>query len=942
MKKLSLFLFIFFICFASKSNAQTDKVSNKAEIFHQSFPTEKLFLSFDKPYYSVGDTLWFKSFLLNGDHNINNRSDRIYVELFNDSLQLIENRVISLNNGLGYGDFALTNKLREGTYLIRAYSNWQQNLGSEYFFYKNFYIGNANETTWLLNSYQELNTTTNKTLNLKLKITNLKNEVIGLKDIELNLMNGNKRLAKTDLQTKLDGTIDTKIPIETEKINSNYNIVIVDKLDRTKKSILPILLQSQDQLDLQFMPEGGYMVSNIFGKVAFKAVGSDGLGQNISGKIINSKNETVVDFVTNHKGMGSFYILPAQDENYIAVYNLNGKEQRKTLPKSINEGTTIRIDHLSKKDSLYIYIKASEQKRLNDYQLLAQSAGEIILKADVNLMNGFSTLKLAKQDFPDGIIHFTLFSPNHKPINERQAFINRIQKIQLNISPNKNEYLTRDSIAVELTMTKEDGSPLSGSFSVAVTDDLQVKQDEHESDISSYFLLESDLKGNIESPAWYFNQQTAASFLALDHLLLTQGWIGYNWDKIFNDNLVPQFKAEKGNEINGRLTNLINKPVPNINLTLMSTGKTIFITDTVSNSNGYFKFKDLPLFDSVAYTIKIKNAKGKTSAATINVDEFIPAKSINSLNNIKPWYVNVDSTLLNYYQTFEKINKPKELARIKLEGTTLKEVEIRGQTRQKEINQTQAWDANHFKKITEEELKKTPRKTLMDLLKEKVPGFNVGDFFADGCFGTSKIIINDQEFPPGARPYKHNFTNYMIGGKLITHVLIDKVNTHMVTSGQADYYNENPFNISRTAREPEVFFTNGYLFNTLSAEDIIDIVIYKGCNNYFLDIKTRSGKGPWIDPSKGIYVYRPLPLYMAKDFYSPKYNVSNINPKTDLRSTIFWDANVVTDENGKAKISFYAADRPSNYTLKVQGTDLQGRFGSKKGTLVISKKTSSK
>ncbi|RZK89204.1 MAG: hypothetical protein EOO98_10980, partial [Pedobacter sp.] len=594
MKTLYSLLLLIFICIFNNADAQVNNISSKADAFHNILPIEKLYLTFDKPYYSVGDTLWFKSFLLDGNLKANTRSDKIYVELFSDSLKFIENRVIALNNGLGYGDFALTNKLKEGTYVIRAYSNWQQNFGSDYFFQKSFYIGNAGEKTWLVDAHQKLNTIGKKTLDLKVRITNLKNEAAGLKDVEIVLMNDKKRLMKADLQTSLQGTIETQIPLGDNKINGNYSFIITDKKDRTRQSVLPISLQEVDQVDLQFMPEGGHMVNGIFGKVAYKAIGADGLGKDISGKIVNSKNEIQAELNASHKGMGSFYLLPTKGETFTAVYSLNGKEQKQILPLAKEEGITMRIDQLSKSDSLYVYLKASEGKKLDGYQLLAQATGETVLTVNLNLINGFSTLKLPKQGFPDGIIHFTLFSPDGNPINERQVFINRKLKINLKIAADKESYKTRDSVSLEITATKEDGSPASGSFSIAVTDDGQVKQNEEEGNIMSYFLLQSDLKGNIENPSWYFKNETPSTLLALDHLLLTQGWVGYNWDEVLKKIPEVKFKAEKGNEINGRLTNLLNNPVPNINLTLMSLGKTIFVTDTISNTDGYFKFKELP------------------------------------------------------------------------------------------------------------------------------------------------------------------------------------------------------------------------------------------------------------------------------------------------------------------------------------------------------------
>ena len=75
-----------------------------------------------------------------------------------------------------------------------------------------------------------------------------------------------------------------------------------------------------------------------------------------------------------------------------------------------------------------------------------------------------------------------------------------------------------------------------------------------------------------------------------------------------------------------------------------------------------------------------------------------------------------------------------------------------------------------------------------------------------------------------------------------------------------------------------------------------------------------SGNGPWINNSFEVNVYRPLSIYRAREFYSPKYNIIN-KTGIDERATIFWEANLVTDENEVGKISFYTADLPSSYVL---------------------------
>jgi hypothetical protein len=903
LKSLWILLFILQYGYAQKSGSKA--ILNKIEQHNLELPIEKLYLSFDKPYYNVGDTVWFKSYLLNADNASSNISDRLYVELFNDSSLLVERRVIVLENGLGYGDFSLGRALKDGSYTIRAYTNWQQNFGSSYFFQQNFYIGNAGDKTWLLAADQKVITEGNKkSLDVSARITNLKNEAAGYRDIEIFLMNNQKKISRTELQTTVDGSFNAKIPLPDDKLSNDYSFLIVDKKDKLRKAVLPLVLADLDEIDLQFMPEGGLLVNEIYTKVAFKAIGTNGLGKNISGQILNSKKEEITQFVSSHNGMGNFYILPQKGETYFAVYKVAGKEKQQQLPLSKDEGTSLRIDHLSKTDSLIVYIKASASNRSNEeYSLIAQAGDSVTLAVSIKLNDGFSNLRLPKNIFPDGIIHFTLFSPTNIPLNERSAFINWNKKINLKVDASKQSFAPRDSISLEITATNEEGIPLKGSFSISVTDDKGVIQPTQQANIISHYLLQSNLKGNIEDPSWYFNQPGPKTASALDNLLLSQGWIEYNWNEILTAPKEPKFMAEKDNIVSGRLTNLFKKPVPNIKLTLLSLGKEIFVVDTLSNENGEFLFKDLPLIDSAAYTIKIKNQKGKVSNAFINITEFEPPAPVNLIKKLKPWYINSDSTALTHFINGREKNRLSDKAKLILSGIALKEVEIKAQN--PDIMYNIAWDAKFKMEIKEEDLKKTPQKTLMDLLSDRIPGFKIGNTWYPSCY-------------KGAGTFP--FEEFVIGANIIASIKIDNHSTFKVVPGG-------------TLRD--WFDTNQRIFNILKAADITNIKLYKGCVYYYLSITTRSGSGPWVVSPVGTYVYRPLPINPGRKFYSAKYAVSNFQSQNNERPTIFWDANVVTDEYGIAKVSFYATDKSTTYTVKIEGSDLSGRFGAEKTKLTI-------
>jgi len=78
-----------------------------------------------------------------------------------------------------------------------------------------------------------------------------------------------------------------------------------------------------------------------------------------------------------------------------------------------------------------------------------------------------------------------------------------------------------------------------------------------------------------------------------------------------------------------------------------------------------------------------------------------------------------------------------------------------------------------------------------------------------------------------------------------------------------------------------------------------------------------------------MYLYKPIALSWPKEFYKPKYAFRDTVKRVDLRSTIDWEPNIVTDSTGKATVSFYAASEPSTYSIIMEGTDFNGNIGYK-------------
>ncbi|RYE37002.1 MAG: carboxypeptidase regulatory-like domain-containing protein, partial [Sphingobacteriaceae bacterium] len=155
--RLARFLLSTLLCFSVFSSAlfAQDTVSlntiiTKTANFMQGHPVEKVYLHFDKPYYAVGDTIWFKAYVTAGLHEPSLLSKIVYVDVYTNRDSLIESIKLPVINSTASGDITLQPLVyRQGNYHFRAYTNYMRNYDPDYFFNKNIAIGDLIENTVL-------------------------------------------------------------------------------------------------------------------------------------------------------------------------------------------------------------------------------------------------------------------------------------------------------------------------------------------------------------------------------------------------------------------------------------------------------------------------------------------------------------------------------------------------------------------------------------------------------------------------------------------------------------------------------------------------------------------------------------------------------------------------------------------------------------------------
>jgi len=127
----------FFILAARDLRAQQlDSLLNKLD---SSYPQEKLYLHFDRPYYNAGETIWFKAYLTSGNLP-STISKTIYAELLDEKGNILQRKIVPVIQSGAASDFELPDSVAQSTLYVRAYTAWMLNFDSSLLYVKSIPI----------------------------------------------------------------------------------------------------------------------------------------------------------------------------------------------------------------------------------------------------------------------------------------------------------------------------------------------------------------------------------------------------------------------------------------------------------------------------------------------------------------------------------------------------------------------------------------------------------------------------------------------------------------------------------------------------------------------------------------------------------------------------------------------------------------------------------
>lgn len=633
---------------------------------------------------------------------------------------------------------------------------------------------------------------------------------------------------------------------------------------------------------LKFYPEGGNLIEGINNKVALKMSYEDYNIEDVSGFLYDEEEHKVSNFKIYKNGLGILVFTPQKGKSYYASININGNEEHYPLPEAQPKGFTINA--INNGDDILIHLSSTYESGLKGTFLVAHQRGQIVFEKFENTTNSKYSINLETDQFNDGVIHLTLFDTFGNPVSERLLFVqNPKNNINLSIEKDKKVLSTREKLSLKLNVFDAKGKRTSGDFSMAVKDGKVTTENNAAKNIKTWLLLNSDLRGEVDDPGYYFESgdELKKRFL-LDLVMLTNGWRRFSWNKLLHEpDTIKKFDTELGIFITGRTLNLKSPDEPH------SSATRITFVDKVphqelqqSNENGSFKFGPYVFFDSIPTLIEARKTnfdsesqRDRRVLILLDNNEDIPQiqPSKNTVANTSEMDFNAMIGVTNYLEKlrWEYGDNVKQLDEVVVRAKRKTEFEKRNDEMDKRTIYGSPSD-----RIVTEDVAGAEWRNVLDLLRSKAGVRVDGSSVSIRGGGTPGFYLDGVEMDS-------TFIEYISGSEI---AFIDIL------------------------KGPEAsMFSN-------SGNGVIAMYSKDGSSRYSN-----------VRRSPGIIDFRAKGFYVAKEFYAPDH-IKGIEEqiKPDYRTTLHWEPEIRLSKDKNMEISFFTGDLTDEYIIEIEGVTDSG------------------
>ena len=869
---------------------------------------EKIYIQTSHVFFKQGETLYFKLYVVNAkDQTPAALSSIVYVELISPAGSVLEKLNYRVLNGYAEGSYEFPEQAVGGVYKIKAYTTWMLNENESAFFTKEITLQKVIAPRVLMKlDFPEKGYGAGSDVIANFSMRNLSDQPVKFFPAKFTVAVGGQQIQADDFKSDHEGKakIKFKLPADLSTNDGLLNVIVnYDAYTEAISRSIPIVL---DRIDLQFMPEGGTLVAGITTNIAFKALNENGKAADIKGEVWDSQGNRITSFESYHFGMGKFLFTPQKGERYkvkiISPANISGQFE---LPKAAESGVVMNFTKNG--DRISVKLVSTDTRRV---VLTGQTKSVNFYTKEILLQSGENNIVINESVFPLGIAQFTLLNANNVPLTERLMFLNEKKNLQVNISSDKKKYMPREKVTLTITTHDENGKPVPSNFSLAVMDDkLWTFADDKQDHILSWLLMSSELAGKIEEPQFYFKKEEPKSTAALDLVMLTHGYRYYDYTDFVKEKGELKFIPDQDNVLSGVVLDRKGIPVM-ANVYLASAnpgGKGMQIR---TDDSGMFFFSHL---DPGTNYYVIAQALDKEKNVSIKIlQQGVGYNQQKSLS--------VSKANQGERRDFV-VAKPKE--QVLMQVAEAKDEEkakqlmapFIGELKEHNLNEVVVTAAFGISRVRREMtgsvamVRANEINGFMDVegaLAGKAAGVQVFNNANPGLF--AKVRIR------GARS--------LAGMEQPLYVL------NGIPLEQLDFSVFNPGDIESITVLKDATATS--LYGARAAQGAILIESKKFRNE---KIRLDFGKGYGYF-SQMIKISGPVYSFVKK-FYTPKYKSTITDERSDFRETIYWNATVQTDKDGKAVVEFYNSDASTTFRAIAEGIGWNGKLGRAEATYAV-------
>ena len=496
----------------------TDSLYRKVEGFGVGLPQEKVYLHLDNTCYFLGDTLWYKGYVMRSDRGtLTDLSKILYVELLTPDGYSVERQQLEMEDGTAHGMFVLKDTLYAGYYELRAYTRWMLNFGQcEY-----PHVRISEDLFYSKKMAKEF-----------------------FRDYE-------------KLYSRVFPVYDK--PEEAGDFVKDMTLRPMRRYYKTPKKKKP-------EVDLRFYPEGGNLVAGTACRVALELNGEE--GQHLGGMELSVRDKdgkVAAVCRTDERGRTTFRLPDvSEDADYRATFTYKGYGYEEELPEVEKEGCALAItvgdsvveavvQAVGVDNPIAVHVMSGGVSRF--YRPLPVS---LISSGGVDVADGAASgcrtcrMAIPSDSLPTGVNQLTVFDGKGRIYADRLFFVNHhaYGAPGLAVSGVRQSYEPFDSITVHLQLA--DPADSLSSLSLAVRD-RETEEDTYDNGtILTEMLLASEIKGFVENPGYYFESDDSLRRQALDRLMMVQGWRRYKWREMADvERFAPAWLPEKFQTIGG-------------------------------------------------------------------------------------------------------------------------------------------------------------------------------------------------------------------------------------------------------------------------------------------------------------------------------------------------------------------------------------------------------